>query len=176
MSSECTAIIGIACFTGKMTMTSDHERIDLDSYISQLRRLANTLRATGLLILALTLMHFAFASLASPPKYSSGDTNVFASCLVFATVVIFAVLFEQQRRRGEIIYGEVTDDLHRHQADPTLDRPQISFRIALKHFAASTDLPLVPGRFGVSSYIFVNLMMVAVIFWRMYPSLIGKVP
>ena len=148
----------------------DTER-DLGRYIFQLRRLAIVLRIMGAAILAATLLHLTFAATFSVPKYSAGNDYVAGSLMAFAIVVIFAMAFEQLSSQGEIIYGEVTDELHRRQDDPALIPPQISFRIALRHFAASTNLPLIPGRFGVASYIVVNLMIVGSVLLRINPAL-----
>lgn len=71
-----------------------------------------------------------------------------------------ALVFEQFRRKGEVIYAEITDELHRSRGDPSLDRPRISFRIALKNFATSMELPLIPGRYGLSIYLLLNLGVV----------------
>jgi hypothetical protein len=92
------------------------------------------------------------------------------SAVLSVMVVFLAMIFEQLRRRGEIIYEEVTDDLHRFHRETEMDRPRIAFRIALKNFATSMDLPLVPGRYGVSLYILLNLagLVFAFLTYRSY--------
>lgn len=51
-----------------------------------------------------------------------------------------------------------------------MGHPRIVFRIALKNFATSMDLPLLPGRCGVSLYILLNLavLVFAFLVYRMY--------
>ena len=158
---------------GEMEQYIGAER-DLERYIGQLRRFANFLRLTGILLLASTLIHLTFAATVTVSPYRSGSDTVAGSLVAFAMIVILAILFEQFSRHGEIIYGELTDELHRRHGDPALVSPQMSFRIALKHFAASTNLPLIPGRFGVTSYILVNLLIVGIVLFRTNPTLVMR--
>lgn len=134
--------------------SEDHNAIE--HFIETLQIIAARLRALGIIILMLTLFNIGIIS-SSAAGFSSRIFVLQTSTLIFVILVIHAVLFDQFRRRGEVIYGEITDEIHRNRDEPRLERPQIWFRIALKNFALSMDMPLIPGRYGLSLYLLVNL-------------------
>lgn len=133
---------------------------ELATYIARMQNIAERLRVLGISILMLTVINFVVAF-----GTAVRAMNVFIalqlSALAVVTIVILAVIFEQVKRRGEIIYEEVTDELHRFHSDVGMEKPTIAFRIALRNFATSMDLPLLPGRYGVSLYISLNLAVLA---------------
>jgi hypothetical protein len=134
--------------------SEDHNVIE--HFIKTMQTIAVRLRTLGLIILMLTLFNIGIIS-ASAIGFMSRIFVLQISALIFVILVIQAVLFDQLRRRGEVIYGEITDAIHRSRDEPRLERPQIWFRIALKNFALSMDMPLIPGRYGLSLYLLVNL-------------------
>lgn len=150
-------------------MRSSGDFESLGEYIDQMQRIAVLLRSLGLAMLLTTLFNLGVVAVAAvrllPPF-----VGLQMSALLFVVAVLFAMLFEQLRRRGEVIYGEVTDELHRAHSDPQLERPRLSFRIALKNFASSMELPLIPGRYGVSLYLLLNLgvLLFAFLSYRVY--------
>ena len=150
-------------------MRSSGDFESLGEYIDQMQRIAVLLRSLGLAMLLTTLFNLGVVAVAAVgPLPPFVGLQMSASLFVFA--VLFAMLFEQLRRRGEVIYGEVTDELHRAHSDPQLERPRLSFRIALKNFASSMELPLIPGRYGVSLYLLLNLgvLLFAFLSYRVY--------
>ena len=75
--------------------------------------------------------------------------------------------FERLRKRGEGFFEEVSNELQwrggkakskhddppeRLGVAPAAEKPGIEARVAMRRFIASTDLPLFPGRSGVSFY------------------------
>lgn len=128
----------------------------LEEYIDQMQSIAVRLRSLGLAMLLTTLCNLGLVA-AAAVRFLAPFFSLQMSAVLFVLAVLLAMMFEQWRRRGEVIYGEVTDELHRAHSDPQLDRPRLSFRIALKNFASSMELPLIPGRYGVSLYLLLNL-------------------
>jgi len=148
-------------------MMSSRDTLDnIEEFIYQLRRIAMRLRALGFVMLLTTLLNLSILfSIAARffPQY----LGVQFAAILFVSAVLLAVLFEQLRRRGEVIYEELTDELHRAHRDPEYERPRLSFRIALKTFASSLEVPLIPGRFGISIYLLINIICLIVSFaWR----------
>lgn len=142
---------------------------DLEEYIYQLQRIARWLRLLGLVILSTTLFNLGVVG-AAAVRILPPSIGLQMSSILFVSAVLLAMMFEQLRRRGEVIYGEVTDELHRTHNEPHLERPRISFRIALKNFASSMELPLIPGRFGASLYLLLDLgaLLFAFSAYRLY--------
>lgn len=142
---------------------------ELDAYIDRMQAIAIRLRYLGLCMLIITMMNLGSAA-AGSVRLIAPFIGLQLSAVSFVSVIFLAMLFEQLRRRGEIIYEEVTDELHRVHSEAALERPRIAFRIALKNFATSMDLPLVPGRYGVSLYILLNLFILVFAFlaFRVY--------
>jgi hypothetical protein len=90
--------------------------------------------------------------------------------LVMAFTILFlAVHFETIRKRGDVLFKEISDELQWNvrfsDPDGTAPprRPSFDARLALRSFAHASDLPLVPGRYGPLAYALVDLMSVAVI-------------
>ena len=136
---------------------------DLEEYIDQMQRIALRLRYLGLAMLMVTMMNLGLSAMAGV-QLVMPFFALQVSTVLFVLVVMLAMLFEQLRRRGEVIYGEVTDELHRARSDASLEHPRMSFRIALKNFATSMELPLIPGRYGASIYLLLNLGVIVFAF------------
>lgn len=141
----------------------EHDSQEMEAYIARMQTIAVRLRLLGMGMLIATMMNLACA-FAVAVRSLQWFIILQVSAMLFVMVVFLAMLFEQLRRRGEIIYEEVTDDLHRFYRETEMDRPRIAFRIALKNFATAMDLPLVPGRYGVSLYILLNLAVLVFAF------------
>ena len=150
-------------------MDPEYAHNGLDKYIDQMQRIALRLRYLGLVMLMMTLMNLGSVA-AAAVQLVSPFLVLQVSASLFVLVVLVAMLFEQLRRRGEVIYGELTDELHRAHGEASLERPRISFRIALKNFASSLELPLIPGRYGASLYLLLNLGVIVFAFlaYRIY--------
>lgn len=95
-------------------------------------------------------------------------------------VILFFVLagvvyFEILRKRGDAIFEELSDELQWYIRDGRKlktqtgdyddseswaeERPTLNARIVLRTFSRTTDLPLVPGRFGPAIYAGINLLI-----------------
>jgi hypothetical protein len=130
-----------------------------EEYIGRLERIARQLRIIGFGLLGCTLANFLTLTATVLGLFHSYLSSQFAA-VVFVLVLVGATYFESNRRRGEAIYSEVTDEFHRRASRRPTDDVAMPFRIALKDFAVSMDLPLVPGRYGAATYVAVNLALV----------------
>jgi len=144
-------------------MYTDKELDGVEYYVDELGRVAALLRMFGIAILLCTVAHLGVVG-ATVSRLSSLSVGLSVSAVFFISVILFAVMFEQLRRRGEVTYGEVADELHNARSEPGLENFRLSFRIVLKNFASSVDLPLVPGRYGLSLYVLLNLGLTIYIF------------
>ncbi len=88
-----------------------------------------------------------------------------ACSAVFAISAVVAVVrFEYWRKFGGVLFDEIADELQwdvrsQYANEEAVERkpPSLQFRIALREFARSTDVPLVPGKFGPMVYAIVNV-------------------
>jgi hypothetical protein len=103
----------------------------------------------------------------------SGETwrQVFwsASAVFVMASVFLAVRFESMRKSGDALFKEISDELQWYvrfqqkqvQEQAQRERPVIAARIVLRTFSESTDVPLVPGKYGPLGYVLINLAMLA---------------
>jgi len=141
-------------------MTPDEEfaRDELLYYVNTLNRIAINLRMYGLFALITTLFNL-FVVLMSLMRLLSGFNVSAVSAILTVSAILLCVGFDQARRRGEVIYGEVTDELHRRAyLEGELERGQpLQYRVSIKTFVTATDMPLMPGKLGPLAYIAFNL-------------------
>lgn len=138
---------------------------ELGSVLSELKRLTRWLERIGMACLSLTVINlgmifsFVFVQLdlylSIPISWSCGILSVISS-----------VSFDRIRRKGNTMFEEISEELHwkfRHAKQPDMDIPvakeipEFYIRIILRSFATSTDMPLVPGKFGPLIYVILNL-------------------
>jgi hypothetical protein len=100
--------------------------------------------------------------------------------LVVASIAL-AIRFESLKKRGDVLFRELSEELQWHvrfdkgreksrESRPAAEsRPALSARVALREFAQSVDLPLIPGRYGPSIYVAINLVLLfAVSYIRLF--------
>lgn len=83
----------------------------------------------------------------------------------------FAMRFETRRKLGDVYFKELSDEIQaqrRFAESSPAGRPKLSARIALRSFAETADLPLIPGKYGPVSYILINLAVwLAALIWAL---------
>lgn len=155
--------------------------------LSRLGRYARQLGRLGLIIVALTginlistvavtlfkwylMQRFASAFQGgSSSNYTSYYVNQYLPLVVVplaaAMCVIAAVaLFDVLRKRGDVIYDELTNYFQEAvvttdaSTEPTSGE-RLRFRLILREYVAVTNLPIIPGRFGPAIYAGINLLM-----------------
>ncbi len=146
----------------------DRDADSLLRYVGSLETIARRLRVIGTSLLGFTVANLFLLLPVALGAFSSSLAVQYAA-LLFVAVLGSAVLFESSRRRGEVIYGEVSDEIHRRTARNPNEEVGLEFRIALRDFATSMDLPLVPGRLGAAVYVVFNLALVLTILFLRKP-------
>ena len=147
----------------------------------RLERLTRVLRPLGLLcftftITCLILSFYTALNLSrafKEPYVSSGFASYYksffyASLLTGGLGLILVMFYEMLRKQGESLFEEISDELEWHvegvrvtdRASDVVERPHLHARIILRSFARTTDLPLVPGKFGPALYAGVNLLAI----------------
>lgn len=139
---------------------------DFEKYsIKYLQRITKYLRLNGYLIILITAINLVLSSL-SPRIFPFREASIIS---VFFTLIIFGltIFYENQRKRGEAIFEEISDELQWHigyrssisNKEVSAEKPELRIRITLRSFARTTDLPLIPGKFGPALYIGINIFM-----------------
>jgi hypothetical protein len=179
----------------KMPDISDPQQVGyspLEESLRRLEKLTRSLRIIGLMAFLLTigcigLSFFTAFSLSralntsSPSSFSSFSSLdrstyrlAFSFSLVFGGMALAAVMFhESLRKQGDTLFEEISDELEWHVKDVSIyekrdvaeERPTLRARIALRSFARTTDLPLIPGRFGPAIYAAINVLSILAEIW-----------
>jgi hypothetical protein len=97
------------------------------------------------------------------PGYYFGNRFLALLAASFAVVALALVLvYDRIRRRGDASFEEISDEFQWYLSRPTVEgsvTPPLDVRIALRTFARTSDLPLVPGRFGPAIYAVVDIVV-----------------
>jgi hypothetical protein len=146
--------------------------------LTELKKLTPNLRVLGFVLLVLTVINSLLLVVALRWLYlssvsSQADTPAFgpwvttASLAVSSAALCLAVLFDLWRRRGNMIYEEIGEELQmqrrrvmREANDPVDATPPLAVRLALREFHSASSMPLASGPFGRSGpalYVFLNV-------------------
>lgn len=147
---------------GEQTSSVEHA-------VGELAHLTRRLRIFGLVALTITVVNIGtlfwviFLTARSRYIYVEGGNSLVLTSIVFTvgTVVILS-LFEALRKRGDVIFQELSDELQWHVgrrsgSEVPRERPLLDARVSLRAFSATSELPLIPGRFGGAIYAALNL-------------------
>jgi hypothetical protein len=147
--------------------------LSLGESLNLLNKLTNHLRMLSLYVFAITLINIAANLLAivgmkfKLPIVTNMSVEGGAIIITFLSLLplLAIVLYESQRRRADALFEEISDELqwnvgyrdreiNKQVAD---NSPPLDARVILRSFARTTDLPLVPGKYGPSVYAAVNV-------------------
>jgi hypothetical protein len=75
-----------------------------------------------------------------------------------ALALVTVLTHEHLRKAGDALFEEISDEFQRRfkSSDPTGEYSEA--RKALRAFSATTDLPLIPGKWGPVIYVLANLL------------------
>ncbi|WP_298333799.1 hypothetical protein [Asticcacaulis sp.] len=82
------------------------------------------------------------------------NSKTWISFLLMAAVVILLVMFERMVKIGEIYFVEISDQ-HLWDEDDIEDL-RFEYRVSLRKFSVSRDLPIAPGKIGIPLYFLFN--------------------
>jgi hypothetical protein len=146
-----------------------------EEILDRIARNTRVIRLGGLVILLLSLANL-FVLVASviylgnvTDSYDYTAAFLIASAtLTFFTLTVLAIV-ESLRKRTDAYFQEVSDELQyspnsaAHTSNPSQPserlrkRLELQARVVLREFSVASDLPLMPGRLGVSLYALVAL-------------------
>jgi hypothetical protein len=145
---------------------------DLRATLSDLRYITRYIQRYGFLTLVSTILNFGAVILSLSVKFlplsviTGFALGIYLPISITALTILWIVLYEAMRKRGETLFEEVSDELQwnvrkesQAKYPPADDRPMLNARIALRSFARATDLPLVPGKYGPGFYATINFVM-----------------
>jgi hypothetical protein len=131
--------------------------------MSELRMVTRRLRLLGLVIVLFTVGSVLEALIL--PLFPGYDLTNRSLALMAASLAVAAlaliILYDRTRRRGEALFEEISDEFQWYIARPTTKggvTPPLDVRVVLRTFAKTSDLPIVPGRFGPAIYATVNIV------------------
>ncbi len=139
--------------------------------VSRMQATTFRLRVGGFVALALTLANLAtliggVVALADAESYEyTAGFLVGNAVLGFGSLLLLGVL-EASRKHGDAMFQELSDTLQwfagrrSRAAGSSIEKLSQDARFALRSYSGAADVPLVPGRFGVSVYALVNLLVV----------------
>lgn len=158
-------------------------REDLEHGLLDLRKVSYRMARLSIMIAALTACNVASFLFMAGSMARSGYSAYQASFVVLGvslvvggSALVAVVLFENLRKRGDVLFEEISDEFlwnagsrsteSRVPSHPE-ERPPFNTRLYLRSYTRTADLPLFPGRIGPGLYAVVNLLtMVAAFLFR----------
>ncbi len=138
----------------------------LDKLTVRLRFLSIFVFTISLLNIASVLATIALMKFRFSLLVAMNTTVIIMNASLFVISLLAIVLYESLRRRGDAVFEEISDEIQwdvgyrdRETSEKQGDQsPPIVARVMLRNFARTTDLPLVPGKFGPAIYAAVNVL------------------
>lgn len=167
---------------------------DLDRAARTLEYLTRKLRLLGMLLPIVTAIH-PFLFIWNKGDRFGTDFGVLAAGILAFSSVVIAVCFELLRKRGDVLFKEISDELqwnvrfskrsrsiqptsnqnvlgdHDQPVQSRTKRPELATRVMLRSYANAADLPLVPGKFGPLFYVVVNAGLAGTMMLPLFESL-----
>ncbi len=151
----------------------------LEHEMERLNRITASLRYTTLAVAAATLavvfygvfivVFFYWGGRKNSLDWQ-GDIGFNVSILLVVTCVAISLIVYQdiQRRKGNVIYEEISDEFQREGSLPSVQ--SLEARLILRSFVHSSELPLAPGRYGPLIYFLVNVAVTILVVGALRPS------
>lgn len=153
-------------------MRDDEDTADLQRAVAELHRVTGVLNRRAKVISVASVANLIGFVLAAAlevvvPVPGSAELQIPLGTLLSALTVILVVVglieFDRERRQGNSIFEEVSDELQwsvlARARDAPRQRPDLNIRIALRRFNDASRLSMVPGDRGVPVYAIVNLLL-----------------
>ncbi|RMH18981.1 MAG: hypothetical protein D6696_11795 [Acidobacteria bacterium] len=140
----------------------------LKDALAYLGSIASRLRFYGFAAAVLTLANLA--NYAYSLVLQGQSSTLFVTVSVGITVFAFfsLAMHERSRKLGDALFEEISDELEwdlragqrarTERKKAAEERPDLSYRLALRRFVQSADLPLAPFASGAIVYAVINLL------------------
>ena len=163
--------------TGISPTSSNVEQKDsLDTSLRRLDRLGAKLSKLGLQILTASIVNVGCLALLYMHSVLSAFWLAGVSVVVGGFTLVFSAVYDLAKREGDALFEEISDELQWKIASAShsevysrveideIDqhakaRPELNARVVLRTFASSTELPLIPGRYGAALYVAINIFI-----------------
>jgi len=131
-----------------MPQDSSTERYGrLAHFLSRLSEVNRRLRIASLSIVLLTVAKLVMTLFG---LLFRGLDFILTAFVIFTIVSLAGILFDQLKRQGVSVFEAISDELERRGPSVEYESLQMEARYLLRSFSRSSDLPLVPGKFGVA--------------------------
>lgn len=148
----------------------DIEDDQLDSSIRRLNFFARQLRSVGFVVtmassFLLVIVAVTFLNLFRSNAPLNREIYPLIAIAVLTANLFLLVMRDSLKKRGDALFEELSDELQWHALGKISNeklaesRPRLSIRVALRTYARTTDLPLVPGRYGEAVYAAFSIAM-----------------
>ncbi len=151
---------------------------EIEHALERLRKLTRRLRINGQIVVLATLATIAGSISLNLYRALAADyitrTTITAALgligLVAVYSIVFSITFENTRKYGDVLFKEISDELQWYIrfrrrdegetdiSEATAKRPDLEARLALRSFAQTSDLPLIPGAYGPLFYVLINVV------------------
>jgi len=157
-----------------MFMSGPHKSNQLRDYLRELDFITLILRVASFsltTILAIDIMVASFFSTSlvffKKREYSSSfdlnDGNVFIVYVISFIGFLCLFIFNYFRSKGNVLFEVITEEVEwnfKNTEGKKSERQSVEFRLSLKNFLKSSDLPFAPGNLGLIVYFIIFVGMV----------------
>jgi len=158
-----------------MFMSGFDKGHELRDYMRELNFINLILRAASfsmmtVLTVDIIVVSFFYNSLAFFRKFeyrSSGfelnDANVFIVYFISFIGFLCLFIFNHFRSKGNVLFEVITEEVEwnfKNTDEKKPERQPVEFRLALKNFLKSSDLPFAPGNLGLIIYFIMFIGMI----------------
>jgi hypothetical protein len=138
----------------------------LEQNLALLERVTRRLRYLGILIVILTFTCLLFSALITNGVFYIGNDGFYVPIyflyIPFFSSLLSIIFYETYRKHGDALFEEISDELQWHidgskTAAISEKKPRLQSRIILRNYARTTDLILIPGKYGPAMYALINI-------------------
>ena len=147
-----------------------NKNLSLSHYLEVIHETTEKLKIVGIILLAITLCNIGIllAIGAQILIVRSYDHQFFSFILLIfcLTSIALALFYDLMRREGNILYEEISNELHGKDDDEShskheyekYKKSRLQAKVMLRRFTHNSELPLIPGRYGPAILAAVNLL------------------
>lgn len=163
-----------------MIEQTENVKKNIDDIIIALDKETRILKASGIRVVitsafnifaALVVMCIYIYRASNLLKISSIEIILFVFLIILLIQALFYIYwFDQKRKHGDVIFEEASDyyewlikkQLSNNELNQ-INSKVFKLRVSFREYTRSCDLPLFPGKKGISTYTFINIMCVFIV-------------
>ena len=141
---------------------------DVEWALAGMRRAGKRLTFVSVLLLSVTCFHtLILAMLSSGLGFLARDGYMLLSAILTMAVFFGAIFFDSTRKHGKSYFDEMSGALHGHTSrfieGGKKNHELLRVRVQVSQYFNTTDIPLVPGKFGPGIVLIFNLILMGLI-------------